>query len=281
MRILPLKTSLGGDIDRAYHLEFSMSSFSFFSTAPWVRCTGVFLLSSFPLLGNVEMKELETLTSKWIEVEKTRSLETSDGEYQIETLQHLQTILKDQVADWKSQVEKLESTMGRSDEERQKLLAVREELDLKREGARQRLGRIVRVLRRLEARLPQPLREELEVPFRRMALERKEDAWMDHAISALTVLKSVRGFHHRVTFAHQDIQLEGKELTVQVIYLGLTRAYFASLDGERVGVGTPGEDGWRWKLDSSNADEIRHAIVLAQGESSDLRLVQLPVEVKR
>ena len=47
----------------------------------------------------------------------------------------------------------------------------------------------------------------------------------------------------------------GAEVQAQVIYVGLAQAYFVDPSGEFAGVGSPGEDGWKWSIKPELADE--------------------------
>ena len=70
----------------------------------------------------------------------------------------------------------------------------------------------------------------------------------------------------------------GKKMTVDVVYLGLARAFYTSGAGDTAGIGTPTSNGWQWQEKPDLADEIRKTIAVHQKDSSP-QLLKLPISI--
>ena len=74
-------------------------------------------------------------------------------------------------------------------------------------------------------------------------------------------------------------QLNGTQVRVQVLYLGLAQALYVSKSGRLAGVGRPGPDGWIWERNNKIANDVTRAIRVFRDETIP-SLVNLPVELQ-
>ena len=80
---------------------------------------------------------------------------------------------------------------------------------------------------------------------------------------------------HWETRQHPD----GSEVLVQVLYLGLSRAYFVDARAEIAGAGSPSESGWNWHFDATWADPIQKAIAIHERRIAP-DYVRLPASIE-
>lgn len=229
---------------------------------------------------NAEIELLKDLTKQWVETEKVRSKEKSQAHEQLQNLEQLQAVLKTQLSDWKEKVNLIEKSVSRADRERQDLVSKKDSLAQRRQMALGFLERIERELRALEPMMPKPLKMELEKPLRQLGNRATDELWLQRYQACLSIIKGMRSFHRRYTTGAQDIDLEGDLCAVRVLYVGLTSAYFMSLDGRQTGIGVPSSEGWRWRATDDFRSEIQLAFKMAEQSSTQLSLVELPVEIK-
>jgi hypothetical protein len=153
-------------------------------------------------------------------------------------------------------------------------------------GARAELGRLRAVrekvagtvaatvprMRRLAKMFPAPLRAEARADLAALDAWHPGDEPRDGLRALLGAVSKAEAFHRRITRAREV--RDGRE--VEVIYLGLARAYY--LGGGTAGTGVPGPDGWVW----SGVPELEKPLerVLAVLEKKrPPEVVRLPVRI--
>ena len=72
----------------------------------------------------------------------------------------------------------------------------------------------------------------------------------------------------------------GKKQEMDVIYLGLARAFAVSKDNKIAGISVPGKDGWKWDWHPEIAESVRKAID-SYNSREMAEFVHLPVKVER
>jgi hypothetical protein len=143
------------------------------------------------------------------------------------------------------------------------------------------MARLLPRMRKLLVRFPAPLLDELDGE---VELLKSPDAIgnpRDVLKSMISVLNAAGRFNRTLTLAEETRFLEdGKKVTVDVLYLGLCRAYFASKSGSLAGVGEPSASGqWSWVQQPEIGDQVRKTIAVYK-KSEQPQLVNLPLQLQ-
>lgn len=127
----------------------------------------------------------------------------------------------------------------------------------------------------LAARFPAPLRQEVKVD--RLKLESWEAGAepRDGLQAILGMVAKAEQFNRRIRRSSEV--RDGQQ--VEVIYLGLARAYYLGRNGE-AGTGEPGTEGWTWRADKAIAGEVRKALAQLD-QKRPPELVELPVRIEQ
>lgn len=97
----------------------------------------------------------------------------------------------------------------------------------------------------------------------------------------LGILSEVDKFNSEFTMVPAERRLDsGETRLVDVVYMGLSLAYYADRDGTIGGIIRPAKGGWEWEEDNGRAPEIRRALQFYSGDVKPADLVELPLEVK-
>lgn len=126
----------------------------------------------------------------------------------------------------------------------------------------------------LAARFPQPLADEAADDIGRIETWQTKDEPREALQAILSLISKAEQFNRRFTRS-SEIR-EGLE--VEVLYLGLARAYYTDRSGN-AGVGVPTEAGWSW----ASRPELEDEVVMAFDEIDRKRppeLVRLPVQIQ-
>lgn len=72
----------------------------------------------------------------------------------------------------------------------------------------------------------------------------------------------------------------GKKVSVNVLYLGLCRAYYASANGSIAGIGVPSTtDQWQWTEQNEIAQQVSQTISVYL-KAKQPQLINLPVQLQ-
>ncbi len=144
------------------------------------------------------------------------------------------------------------------------------------------LDRTEAALRAWSVRIPAVLQASVESLFRSLpatpdvARNQSISERLQRVIALLSQMEILSQNLHRV----QEPIVVGAEprRLVDVLYIGLARAFAVSPDGTWAAIGTPGPDGWTWQPRPQAAADIRQALALhARQQLADF--VELPLQV--
>ncbi len=249
-----------------------------------------FLLSALPLWAQDVSKTdssssaldptvTRELISQWVKTERIISEEKTN--WQVEK-QHMQELLDLYQKELKLLNEELSKAGASAEMVDEKKEAWSRELKEYREAQRllaDTMARLLPRMRGLIARLPEPLLDRIaaDVDFLKTpeALAKPRDVLK----SMLSVI-SESGRFNRTVIVTEEIHRssDGKKMTVDVLYLGLARAFYASSVGDTAGIGLPGKDGWTWQNKPDLANDVRKAISVYRKDSQP-QLIELPVSL--
>lgn len=226
---------------------------------------------------------LEALVKQWVEL---RSQLGSESRQWLE-----------QEAQWKQEIGLLEREQAALKDEidsasRQQASATRDQLDQLRrqdelrqilEGLRPALDRAEADLRAWVVVLPPALREPLAELQSRLPADNAAAAKAGTAQRVQTVVALYAQIEElgRGTHVVKEILADerGTRREMDVLYLGLARAYAVSPDQAWAAVGTPAAGGWAWAPQPDLAPRVRRAIDVQQ-EQVAAELVALPIQVQ-
>lgn len=138
------------------------------------------------------------------------------------------------------------------------------------------LGRLEAGLRPLLPRFPAPLREKIEESLLRLEAPEPDQPIQNRARDVLLVLQACLEFHNTITVDSEVREIAGERREIEVLYLGLTQAWYVDASGKHSGLGVPGGQGWIWTEDNALAGPVRSAIEI-QSRRATPAFVELPL----
>jgi hypothetical protein len=219
------------------------------------------------------------LIRQWVQTERLLSEEKTTWQVEKSRMQELLDLYQKELTLLNEEISKAGTSAGTLDGRQETL---KKEIKEYRDAQRLLADTLSRLLPRLQSmipRLPQPLQDEIladsELLLSPDAMEKPRDVLK----SMLAVMAASGRFNRSISVVEETRQLSGgKKMTVDVIYLGLARAYYASDAGHTAGVGKPGKEGWQWQEQADLAKEIRRAIAVYRKDSPP-QLIQLPISL--
>ena len=221
------------------------------------------------------------LIRQWVKTERLVSEEKTAWQVEKKRMQSLLDLYEKELSLLNEELEKAGSATGLIDQNKEKL-----EASLKKYRSAQRLlvdtmARLLPRVRGLIARFPQPLRDELSADIDALNAPDALSQPRDVLRSTISLLSTAGRFNRSVTLVEENRTLSGgKKISVDVLYLGLARAYYAARSGDSAGVGKPQKEGWEWEPNPSIADDVRQAIAVYRKDKQP-QILQLPVAVEK
>jgi hypothetical protein len=217
--------------------------------------------------------ELRETIARIVDVKSQASKERSDWEARKAEMSELLGLHRRELELLTEELEKSGLSATGEDGRRQEAEAEISDLKDARRAASEAVARNRDRALGLAARFPKPLGLEAEVD--RLSLEgwKPGDEPRDGLQAILGLITKAEQFNRRISRSKE--LRDGRE--VEVLYLGLARAYYADRSGN-AGIGTPGSDGWAWE----SRPELAGEIVKAFDELDRKRppeLVELPVRI--
>lgn len=219
------------------------------------------------------------LIRQWVQTERLISEEKTTWQVEKQRMQELLDLYTKELKLLDEEISKAGSSAELVDERKETF-----ESELKEYRDAQRLlsdtlARLLPRARTLLVQLPEPLLEKLDADIDLLQAQDALGSPRDVLKSMLAVMAECGRFNRSITVGEETRKLSsGKKMTVDVIYLGLAQAFYASEQGDTAGVGTPGKNGWQWQAKPEFAKDIRKALAVYRKDNPP-QLIQLPIQV--
>ena len=218
-----------------------------------------------------EVAELRETIAQWAEAEELISEEKAAWQAKKASMTQLLELYREELALLDEEL----STAGQSsvelDEKQQRLQQETAAMRHARAETTAALAQAKALLLPLVEKFPKPLQDELHEPIDQLAAWKSGDELRPGLQALLSILDQANRVARRVTQAREV--RDGRE--VEVIYAGLSHAYYLSRDGG-AGVGELTASGWRWQERKDMHGKIKSVIAQLE-ERSPPGLVTLPV----
>jgi hypothetical protein len=232
------------------------------------------IISSSLILGSLEIPAIaqeaadptpaavQQKIREWVKTRKQIGEEAADWETEKRSLTDLNEIRRKEAA----QIDELIAAAGNrlkdAEKQRTELLAEEESLRAWRATFEQRIIKLEADLRAQLPKFPPPLRDKAGEAITRLEDPQPDTPLQNRYRDVLAILSEVGNFQSVVTIDTELREINGAQVEVEVLYLGLAQAWYADRTGKHAGSGHPGPEGWIWTADASLAGRVREAIAI-------------------
>ena len=213
---------------------------------------------------------------QWVETERIISEESINWKSDQEHMQTLLNVYQKELSLLNEELEKAGSSSENVDQKREELTNEVKAYQVAQSELAQSLVDMVPRLKRVIECFPPVLSEKVA---ENVAILDGAETPRQRLQSLTSILSEAERFNRNITVIEEVRKLaSGKEQLVNVMYLGLCRAYYATASGSSSGVGTPSLAGWQWQEDESIATPLNRAIATYRNEKT-AELVKLPIQI--
>lgn len=228
--------------------------------------------------SSVEDDETRRLLEKWVEARRVISAERQAWILGRDILKERISLVQQEIDQNEAAIAEAENSVKESEAKLETLTASSESFEAGAEVLESTVVKMEDRLRKLLPMLPPPLVD--QVASLTQSLKDEESAAKvslsiryRNLVGTLTLIDK---FHTQIHKSEETRQIGAGSHRVDVLYLGLSVAYYASADGKLGGVGQPGPAGYVWTEKNGAAADIRRAIDMhGGGQVADF--VRLPV----
>lgn len=229
--------------------------------------------------------DVRNILKEWVETEKTISQEQESWRQEKDLLENVLSSLNQEERVLNNTIATAQQATSRADDERLELISRREFYQRNSSRFADQLGLFERQAVQLIPQLPIILRDEMGLMINR--LYQVDDASYSlgqRAQNLINILSAIQKFDSSITVSNEIRTLNtGDKIEVRVLYLGLSRAFYAAKDERMSGIGRPleggSEDGWQWIEQIDLADDINDAIDIYENVDTP-GLIQLPLSLQ-
>lgn len=218
--------------------------------------------------------ELREIIGKIVDTQALESKERTDWEAQKASMKALLELHRRELTLLDEELATAGQSAAGHDQEKTAAQAELEALRATRRLTSEAVSRNVPRTLSLASRFPQPLTEETALERATLEAWKPADEPREALQAILGIVTKAEQFNRRINRS-REIR-DGRE--VEVLYLGLARAFYADRSGN-AGVGEPGPEGWAWKSQPEIHGEVEKAFATLDKRRPP-ELVELPVQIR-
>ena len=218
----------------------------------------------------------QTALKEWVQTRQLISRESAAWQEQQKTLEFLNELRQLEIKNLKDFVQSAGDRVKEIDKQREAYVA--EEAELKA-WRRKLSGHVTKLEKKLRPHIPffpPPLRAKIQEAVIRFEEDQKDRPLQHRARDILLIMQAYQDFQKVITLDADIRLIDGKKREVEILYLGLTQAWFVDPSGNYAGYGLPTAEGWGWIDDTSLAPSVRQAISILSREEAPA-FVSLPI----
>ncbi|MDF7807263.1 DUF3450 family protein [Pontiellaceae bacterium B12219] len=213
---------------------------------------------------SVPPEEAREKLYEWVQIKKIISAESAEWQTEKMRLSDLNSIRLQEIGKLDELLARSESARTLQTEKHEQLNRSFTMLKAQQEELRLAIATLEKQLRPLLNRLPPPLQKKRAAEIARLEQRNTEIPLSDRYRELLLLLTEIGEFNQTITLDQHILELENQRVEVDVLYLGLSQAWYLNRNGTHAGYAFPASKGWNWIPDPSSAPAIRAALQIAE-----------------
>ncbi|MEC5126320.1 DUF3450 family protein [Verrucomicrobiales bacterium BCK34] len=221
-------------------------------------------------------EEIQTKLQEWVKTKQILGEEKAAWEEENATLSQLNEIRNRELEQLKEFTESARSRAAELDKQLSGFAEERESLKEWRRKLQSLVNGWEEQILTSKDLFPAPLRDKVEESLLRIEEADPERPLQQRTRDVLLISQAYLDFQNVFTIDSEVRQINGEARSVDVLYLGMSKAWFVDASGRYGGSGAPTPEGWQWTENNKLAPTIREAIEV-QARRTPPVLVTLPL----
>ena len=220
--------------------------------------------------------EVHSKLEQWVKTRQLISEERAAWEVEKATLAGLNEVRLRESGQLDEFITAARSRVAEIDAQRSRFAEDENSLKAWRSAMEKEVTSLEQQIRPLLPRFPAPLRAKVEEALIRLDAPDSDEPLQNRTRDILLVLQAYLEFQNTLTVESDIREIAGARREVEILYLGMSQAWYVDIDGKHSGHGVPGDSGWNWTEDNSIAPRVRSAIEI-QARRAAPTFVELPL----
>ena len=230
-----------------------------------------------------DLEKTRSNFKEWVEFKKLISEEKNTWRVEKETLNEQIRLLEDEIQKLADKIEETEATADKAQRERAELASQEEELVLASAVVKEAIPDLEASLFELVEYFPASLKDKTKILTERMPKTAKDARGVtlsNRILNVVGLLGEIEKFNNQVSMEKTMQNINGANVEVKTMYLGLTIAYYVDGTKQEAGVLKPAKGGWVKEPRNELAEQIAKAVAIYEKEAGTLaEFVELPLTV--
>ena len=223
-----------------------------------------------------EASATQTALKEWVQTRQLISREASDWQEQQGSLTQLNDIRKIEIKNLEEFVTAAGERVEEIDEKRQDYVEEEAELKAWRNKLTVQIAEIENSLRPLLPYFPTPLRAKVQEAVVRLEESEPGRPLQHRTRDVLLIMQAYQAFNNNISLDAEVRLIDGEKREIEILYLGMTQAWFVDQSGRYAGYGLPSQAGWPWVDAPALAAPVRQAIEI-QTRQAPPAFISLPI----
>lgn len=226
-----------------------------------------------------KVEQSDSLIKSWLSIEQQRNAMINDWHQQQPLLEQRLLLLKQEQVQLEQDLSSASVNNTDVEKKRTQLLASQNGMEAVQSQLESSLVTYYQLITELQPQLPPPLNKAWQI---KLAEAEFQNADITIRLSTLlALLEQLNDYQLRISHVQSALVLPSslgdKEVMVHQLYLGLSQAWYVSLDGSLVGRGQPTPNGWQWLADESVDGEVILNAIAMMERKTEAAFLQLPI----
>jgi len=227
------------------------------------------------------IEQTDNLIKEWLSIEQQRNDMINDWHQQEPLLEQRLMLLKQEQVQLEQDIDTVNVNDTDVEKKRSELLSSQNEMEAAEGQLESSLVKYYQFITELQGKLPPPIQKLWQSKLLESEFQQADTTQRLNTL--LELLEQLNDYQHRISHVQSALILPtksgDKEMMIHQVYLGLSQAWYVSLDGSLVGRGQPSQSGWQWVADETvDAETVLNAISMME-RTIEASFVQLPISL--
>lgn len=246
-----------------------------------IIAAGFALAGPTALISAPDLKGTRSTLQEWVEVKTLISEETGNWKVERETLNESIDLLEQEIEGLKDSIKAKEDDATAAQEKRQDLTAQEEDLKAAASVVKQVISGLEEQLLDMVTYFPENLQNKVSIITVRIPKDEtaaKKLSLSQRVQNLVGILTEVEKFNDQITITKTMQEINGENVEVSTVYIGLARAYYVDGTKSEAGILVPAKGGWKKEIKNELAESISTAVAVLEGEKV-AQFIDLPMSI--
>ncbi|MFC3031684.1 DUF3450 family protein [Pseudoalteromonas fenneropenaei] len=219
---------------------------------------------------------LPQLVEQWLNLSRQQQQLVTQWAQEKPALEQQLQLLKQEQQQLSGKVKVQQGGQSEVDSKRQSLITEQQQLEQQQQLLSSELIKHRQQLQQLASRMPPPLQASWQANLQTWQSSMEQLALAEQLQQVLAMYQQFRDFQKRIVVQQDVIELDGKQILVEQLYMGVSQAWFMTKDGSQIGIGAPKGTSWQWQQrDDIDVGALQQALAMYR-KQQPAALVTLP-----